>query len=157
MEHKPIILAIDTGGTMSDTVVVDENGYFTIGKAQTTPENEAIGIINSFRDAVRKWNMSVEEAAKTLEVIIYTGTIMLNRILTRTGFSNIGIITTAGHEDAIYLGRGRQSWITLPYAERLHAISHFHPEPLIPKNMVIGVRERILVTGKVMIPFMSMK
>jgi N-methylhydantoinase A/acetone carboxylase beta subunit len=152
VEHKPIILAIDTGGTMSDTVVVDENGYFTIGKAQTTPENEAIGIINSFRDAVRKWNMSVEEATKTLEVIIYTGTIMLNRILTRTGFSNIGIITTAGHEDAIYLGRGRQSWITLPYAERLHAISHFHPEPLIPKNMVIGVRERILVTGKVMIP-----
>lgn len=149
---KPIVLGIDTGGTMSDTILVSEDGSFVIGKAQTTPENEAIGIINSLRDATRKWNLSVEEAVKSLKTIVYTGTIMLNRVLQREGLQPIGLITTAGFEDTLKMGRSRQSFNALSYEERLHAISHFHPEPLIPKNMIFGVRERILITGVELIP-----
>lgn len=148
----PMVLGIDTGGTMSDTVLVSEDGRFVIGKAQTTPENEAIGILNSLRDAAKKWNMTVDEVAKSIRTIIYSGTIMLNRVLTREGLQPLGIITTAGFEDTLRMGRARQSWNTLSYAERLHAISHFHPEPLVPRNMIMGVRERILVTGVEMIP-----
>jgi acetone carboxylase, beta subunit (EC 6.4.1.6) len=62
----PMVLGIDTGGTMSDTVLVSEDGRFVIGKAQTTPENEAIGILNSLRDAAKKWNMTVDEVAKSI-------------------------------------------------------------------------------------------
>ena len=150
--RRPMILGIDTGGTMTDTVLVDEKGEFTIGKAQTTPEFEAKGIINSLKNAAEKWNMNVEDVAKSLKIVIYSGTIMLNRILERKGVYPLGIITTAGFEDTLRIGRSRQSWNTLSYAERLHAISHFYPEPLIPRNMIMGVRERILITGNEMIP-----
>jgi N-methylhydantoinase A/acetone carboxylase beta subunit len=149
---KPVILSIDTGGTMSDTVLVSEDSDFVIGKAQTTPEFEAKGIINSLKDAAFKWNLSVEDAVKDLKIIIYTGTIMLNRILEYKGLSSIGIITTAGFEDTLKMGRSRQAWNTLSYGERLHAISHFHPKPLIPRNLIMGVRERVLVTGTEAIP-----
>jgi N-methylhydantoinase A/acetone carboxylase beta subunit len=149
---KPVVLGIDTGGTMTDTVLVSEEGTFVIGKAQTTPENEATGIINSLRDATKKWKMSIEEVAESLRTIVYSGTIMLNRVLERKGLQPLGIITTAGFEDTLRMGRSRQSWNVLSYEERLHAISHFHPEPLVPRNMIIGVRERVLITGVVMIP-----
>jgi len=152
MSKLPVVLGIDTGGTMTDTVLVTEDGSFVVGKAQTTPENEAIGIINSIRDAVKRWGMSVEEVAPNLKTVIYSGTIMLNRVLERKGLQHIGIITTAGFEDTLRMGRSRQAWNVLSYAERLHAVSHFHPEPLVPRNMIVGVRERILVTGVEMIP-----
>lgn len=149
---KPVILGIDTGGTMSDTVLVSEEGKFVVGKAQTTPYFEAEGILNSVGDAAKKWGLSVEEAVKDLRTVIYTGTIMLNRILERKGLQPLGIITTAGFEDTLKMGRSRQAWNVLSYAERLHAVSHFHPKPLVPRNMIAGVRERVLITGVEMVP-----
>ena len=38
---------IDAGGTMTDTFVVDRAGAFVVGKAQTTPEDEAQGFMAS--------------------------------------------------------------------------------------------------------------
>ena len=37
------ILGIDAGGTMTDTFIIDEDGQFVVGKAQTTPEDESLG------------------------------------------------------------------------------------------------------------------
>jgi len=37
MAREPRVLAIDAGGTMTDTFVVDRAGAFVVGKAQTTP------------------------------------------------------------------------------------------------------------------------
>ncbi len=51
--EQPEILAIDAGGTMTDTIVISENGGFTVGKAQTTPDDEAEGFDNSITDSDR--------------------------------------------------------------------------------------------------------
>ena len=45
--HRPRVLAIDAGGTMTDTFIVDEAGAFVVGKAQTTPTDESEGFVNS--------------------------------------------------------------------------------------------------------------
>ncbi len=37
-KHQPEILAIDAGGTLTDTIVIDADGGFTVGKAQTSPK-----------------------------------------------------------------------------------------------------------------------
>ncbi len=44
---NPIVIGIDAGGTMTDTILVDERGHFKIGKAATTPRNEADGFLSS--------------------------------------------------------------------------------------------------------------
>ena len=41
------ILAVDTGGTFTDTFIVNEAGDFIVGKAPTTPENVSFGYFNS--------------------------------------------------------------------------------------------------------------
>ncbi len=59
--HTARILAIDTGGTMTDTILIDTSGDFVVGKAQTTPDHLARGIMDSLRDAARQWGMTLEE------------------------------------------------------------------------------------------------
>ena len=51
--HRQVqVLGIDAGGTMTDTFFVDSKGEFVVGKAQSTPDNEARGLIESSIDAL---------------------------------------------------------------------------------------------------------
>ena len=61
----PRVLAIDAGGTMTDTFIVDEHGAFVVGKAQTTPEDESLGFIASARDALGQWDSHPERGFPT--------------------------------------------------------------------------------------------
>ncbi len=146
-EHEPRLLALDTGGTMTDSFVVDEAANYTVGKAQTTPADEAIGVRNSFDDALGYWQTSFRESAASLDGVVYSGTAMLNRLLEREGEGDIGVITTRGFEDHHRMGRGIQSWADLSYAGRLHAREHEHPEPIVPRENIKGVRERVNMLG----------
>jgi N-methylhydantoinase A/oxoprolinase/acetone carboxylase beta subunit len=55
---NPIVIGIDAGGTMTDTILVDATGQFKIGKAATTPKNEAEGFLASAEDAADAWGIS---------------------------------------------------------------------------------------------------
>ena len=55
-------VAIDTGGTMTDAVIMDTEGEFTVGKAVTTPRDESEGILNGMRSACGYWGLDSEEA-----------------------------------------------------------------------------------------------
>ncbi len=46
------LVASDAGGTMTDVIVVDEQGRFVIGKAPTTRYDESIGYMESLDDAL---------------------------------------------------------------------------------------------------------
>jgi len=145
-------IALDTGGTMTDSFIIDENGIFTVGKAQTTPENEFEGILNSIKDGLNYQNTTIEASSNQVEALVYSGTAMLNRLLEREGNDNIGVIINAGFEDLLRLGRALQCWIWLDYGGRLHAREHEHPEPLISRKLIKGVRGRINFWGEELIP-----
>ena len=120
---NPIVIGIDAGGTMTDTILVDHHGHFKIGKSATTPRNEAEGFLSSAEDAADAWGISLEELFTGVDVVLYSGTGMLNTLLSRTG-RKLGLITTKGLEDMILMGRGLQAWADYSYADRLHAITH---------------------------------
>ena len=151
-EHKPELLALDTGGTMTDSFAVDGQGRYTVGKAQTTPEDESVGVVDSFNDALGKWDTSIEAGSGTLRGTVYSGTAMLNRLLEREGEAEIGLVTNMGFEDTHRFGRGIQSWADLSYAGRLHAREHEHPDPIVPRERIEGVRGRIRFDGTEMVP-----
>ena len=148
---QPIVVGIDAGGTMTDTILVDEQGGYTIGKAATTPHNESEGFVESAQEAVENWGLALEDAFPALEVVLYSGTGMLNTLLSRSG-RRLGLITTRGFEDAFLMGRGLQAWADYSYADRLHAVTHHHPEPLVPRQRVYAVTERVDQFGKEVIP-----
>src|SRR5437763_3094081 len=131
-ERDPRVLAIDAGGTMTDTFLVDGAGRFVVGKAQTTPEDESIGFMESARDALEQWDASPEESFPRIASGVYSGTAMLNRLLSRTG-RNIGAIVTAGDEDYLRSGRGGQNYLGFCYSDRPHIAPHYHHERIDPR------------------------
>jgi acetone carboxylase beta subunit len=151
LTHTPRVLAIDAGGTMTDTFIVDEAGGFVVGKAQTTPQDESVGLLHSAEDALRQWDGSPEEGFPQIQSAVFSGTAMLNRLLTRSG-RRVGAIVTAGQEDALQMERGIQSYLGYSYADRLHIATHHHNDPLIPRSRVKGVRGRIDLFGSEALP-----
>jgi acetone carboxylase beta subunit len=151
MAREPRVLAIDAGGTMTDTFVVDEAGAFVVGKAQTTPQDESVGFMASTHDALAQWDLDTATAMPHVVSGIYSGTAMLNRLLERTG-RRVGLILTGGMEDMLRLERGIQTYLGYPYSDRLHVATHYHNEPLVPRERIRGVRERIDTFGEVAIP-----
>jgi len=151
MPYSPRVLAIDAGGTMTDTFIVDQSGSFAVGKARTTPEDESIGFMRSSRDALQQWGTTVEEAFPAIRSGVYSGTAMLNRLLSRAGL-NVGVIVTAGQEDALRMERAIQTYLGYSYGDRLHVATHFHNQPLVPRDRCCGVRGRIDVFGTEVLP-----
>jgi N-methylhydantoinase A/acetone carboxylase beta subunit len=150
-ERNPRVLAIDAGGTMTDTFVVDQSGSFVVGKAQTTPDDESVGFMSSARDALKQWGSTPEGAFGQIASGIYGGTAMLNRLLSRQGLE-IGAIVTAGQEDYLRIERGIQTYLGYSYSDRLHLATHHHNPPLVPRERVKGVRGRVDVFGEVVVP-----
>jgi len=75
----------------------------------------------------------------------------MNRLIERKG-ARLGLITTEGFEDTLYLGRGG-SWgdgISLREMRCLPRISK--PEHVIPRHRVVGVKERVDFKGNVVRP-----
>lgn len=145
------MLAIDAGGTMTDTFFVDESGRFVVGKAQTTPQDESVGLMLSAEDAMRQWDMTVEDAFPGIRSGVFSGTAMLNRLLARKGL-DVGVIVTAGQEDGLQMERGIQTYLGYSYADRLHIATHHHNTPLVPRHRIFGVRGRVDLFGNEVLP-----
>ncbi|MBI5618069.1 MAG: hydantoinase/oxoprolinase family protein [Gammaproteobacteria bacterium] len=150
-KRAPRILGIDAGGTMTDTFLIDEEGRFIVGKAQTTAYDESVGFLASMEDGLKYWDLKLEEGIGTLRTGIYSGTAMLNRMLERKG-RRVGLIVSGGMEDYLRTERGIQTYLGYSYSDRLHLVTHHHNEPLVPRNRIFGVRGRIDVFGKEAIP-----
>lgn len=149
--RQPRILGIDAGGTMTDTFLISDKGEFVVGKAQTTPQDESIGFINSARDAMRYWGLTVEQGFPELRTGIYSGTAMLNRLHERKG-RRVGVLVSGGMEDYLRMERAIQTYLGYSYSDRVHLATHHHNQPIVPRERIFGIRGRIDVFGKEAIP-----
>ena len=144
-------VGIDVGGTFTDTVVVDEEGRAGSGKSMSTAPTFVDGVINSLTDAAEDRNITLDELLASTRMLAIGTTIGTNAISTRTG-SSVGVITTVGHGDAIHIARGMSKWAGLPEAEIKHMAATRKPDPIVPKSMIVEVRERIDRDGRIVCP-----
>ncbi|NAW52255.1 hydantoinase/oxoprolinase family protein [Elizabethkingia argentiflava] len=145
------VLGIDAGGTMTDTFFVDQEGDFVVGKAQSTPQDESIGLLNSSVDALALWEMKVESVFPQMDTCVYSGTALLNRVVQRKGLK-IGLIVNKGCEDFHRMGRAIQSYLGYAYEDRLHLNTHRYDAPIVPRKLTYGVTERTNLFGQEIIP-----
>ena len=141
---------IDTGGTFTD-VFVTWNGRVVSAKAPTTLTRLATGIIEAIAEAAKSLGISIEELLSNAEIVRNSTTIATNALIQRTG-PKLGLITTVGFEDLVLIGKGA-SWTdgkTVP--EQRHVSRVKKPVPLIPRDMIVGVKERIDFEGKILRP-----
>ena len=120
---------------MTDTFIVDETGTFVVGKAQTMPEAESVGFMKSATDALGQWGMTIPQGFLEIRSGVFSGTTMLNRLLSRKGLE-IGVIVTAGQEDSLRMERAIQTYLGYSYGDRLHVATHHHNTPLVPGERI---------------------
>jgi N-methylhydantoinase A/oxoprolinase/acetone carboxylase beta subunit len=143
-------LDIDVGGTFTD-LVLTLDGERSIVKAPTTPHDLSVGFLNAVESGAEKVGLSTEELLPKVDIVRYSTTVALNRLLQRQG-PRIGFITTEGHEDVLHIGRGAQ-WVDGQIiSERRNLAAQNKPHPLVPRDLVVGVKERIDSTGQVIRP-----
>ncbi|MEW5009305.1 MAG: hydantoinase/oxoprolinase N-terminal domain-containing protein, partial [Cycloclasticus sp.] len=158
--NKKYILALDAGGTMTDTVLVLEDGSFKVGKSLTNRDDEQASYLESVDDAARVINKRSSDIHKEASVAIYAGTGMLNTLLTGSG-SDTGLIVTKGFEDIAVI-EGGLTYLGQPQNEMLHNQLHEHTPPLMDRKNVYGVLERVcggtpymdkhVAAGEILIP-----
>ncbi|WP_309625779.1 hydantoinase/oxoprolinase N-terminal domain-containing protein, partial [Methylibium sp.] len=141
---------IDVGGTFTDFVLTLD-GERAIAKCPTTPHDLSIGFLNAIEAGGEKVGLTVEELLPKIDIIRYSTTVALNRLLQRIG-PRIGLLMTEGHEDAIIIGRGAQWTDGQRVAERRNIAVQNKPLPLIERNLILGVKERVDSSGAVLRP-----
>lgn len=141
---------VDVGGTFTDAVVTYQ-GRVAKAKASTTSFNLSVGFMRALETAAAELGTDLPSLLSATEMVRYSTTIALNRLLERKG-PRLGLITTAGFEDTIFVGRGGQWADGLPVRERRNVARARRPLPLIPRDMTVGVRERVDSLGRVLAP-----
>ena len=141
---------IDVGGTFTDMVITID-GERIIAKCPTTPHDLSIGFLNTVEAGGDKLGMTVEELLPRIDIIRYSTTVALNRLLQRQG-PRVGLMTTEGHEDAILIGKGAQWTDGQRVSERRNIAVQNKPMPLLERGLIVGIRERIDSRGDIVRP-----
>ncbi|OGO31760.1 MAG: hypothetical protein A2Z29_05105 [Chloroflexi bacterium RBG_16_56_11] len=144
---------VDVGGTFMDFFVTKGEKYVTT-KVPTTAYELGVGFIRGLEECAEKDGQTLERFLAETEVIKYCTTIGTNILIEHTG-PKLGLITTRGFEDTIFIGRGRQWADGLPSADVQDVTSIEKPVPLIPRRLVVGVRERIDYAGNIVMPLVK--
>jgi N-methylhydantoinase A/acetophenone carboxylase len=153
IESSGASVSIDVGGTFTDCYL-SLNGKASWGKAATTPDDFSRGFLNALAEASRGLNIEVTELLAGASLFRYSTTIALNALLQRAG-PRLGLITTRGHEDMLFIGNGRAWGDGLPINEQRRVAQAQMPESLIPRDMVVGISERIDSFGQVVRPLVE--
>lgn len=144
------IAYIDNGGTFTDAVIIKPDGSFFRGKAATTPAKLEDCFFGSLRAAAGAMGKPLAEVIANADVIGYGTTLGTNVMVTGSGAPKIGFITNKGHEDRILIMRLRVAGLT--DTECMHIVNADKPEPLVPRKLIRGVRERIDSQGEIIVP-----
>ncbi len=150
MEEKNYIAYVDTGGTFTDAVIVEPGGTFIVGKAPTTTERLEVGFLNAISNAAEKMGKDVNDVLANCSQIGYGTTEGTNMVVSGARGPKLGLLITRGLEDRLDKGRLRSAGVSKQFA--MHMIGCDNPKPIIPRPLVRGVRERMDVMGKVVIP-----
>jgi acetone carboxylase, beta subunit len=141
----------DSGGTFTDTLLIDQEGHMWSGKAPTTPASLDEGHIRSIEAALSGLGITMEELLSKSEVIAFGTTAIINTIVQRSGV-RVGALITKGFERIPSIGRASQNYSEYSWSDILHSATHRHLPDLVAYQDIIGVTERIDGNGKVFIP-----
>ena len=148
-------IGIDIGGTFTDCVLIgtDTHGRVTTyrtAKALSTPGDPADGVMAGLAELAVSVGLPLPELLGQTERFGHGTTIGTNAVLERTG-ARVGVITTAGHGDALAImrGHGRVAGRRVEDVFRVRGTSL--PAPLVVPGAVLELHERVDAAGKVVV------
>lgn len=128
-------LGIDVGGTFTDLVLTDSHRRVVgVHKVLTTPDDPARAVL----DGVMELLASVGIAGPLVETVVHGTTLATNAIVERKG-APTGLLITRGFRDILEMGTEQRYDI--------HDLFLRLPDPLVPRQARLEVRERITAGG----------
>jgi N-methylhydantoinase A len=127
---QPVRVAIDTGGTFTDCVWM-ERGRLRMVKVFSTPADPSRAIVEALRKIEHNGGF----------VMLHGTTVGTNALLERKG-ARTALVTTAGFEDAIEIGRQARPKLYDFFFDRV--------EPLVASDLRFGIEERTASDGEIL-------
>ena len=124
-------VGVDTGGTFTD-VVAWRGGQRVAFKLPSTPSEPAAAVLDALARA------GAEPATR----VRHGSTVATNALLERKG-ARVTLVTTAGFEDVLEVGRQERPDI--------YALQPTRMAPLVPRERRLGARERLAAGGGVVL------
>lgn len=144
-------IGVDTGGTFTDCIVIDDQGNVTPAKAPSTPQDFSAGVMESLGRAAKQLGITTEKLLAETSSFGHGTTVATNALLTMTG-SKTGLLTTKGHEDAMFMGRIKQKTAGLDEDQIHDFLLHDKAIPgIVPRKLVRGLDERVDHKGSVVV------
>ena len=134
----PYRISVDTGGTFTDVVVTDSNGYFTVGKALTDKSRAFASIEAALTAVAEDIGISFTDLIADASMFVYGTTRATNGIVERK-IARTAFLTTYGFPDVLLLKEGGKS--------EPHNLQVEYPDPYIPRRLTFEVMERINAEG----------
>ncbi|MBI3894179.1 MAG: hydantoinase/oxoprolinase family protein, partial [Candidatus Wallbacteria bacterium] len=127
-------VGIDTGGTFTDFIFRDEQGWRAF-KLPSTPADPARAVLEGLGE--------LAAAGETVTEIVHGSTVATNAALEGRG-ARVAFVTTEGFRDLLALGRQARP--------SLYDLTQHAPAPLVDERLCLEARERIGADGAVVLP-----
>src|ERR1700758_3399301 len=138
-----LTIGVDVGGTFTDLVAIDAAGHTVFAKSLSTPQDQSIGVMAGLEELARRLGLPVDQMLAQTQRLVHGTTVATNALLERKG-ARVALLTTEGHRDTLEMRGGLK-----PDRYNLRPPP---PEPLVPRQLRFGVRERLRPTGEVLTP-----
>src|SRR4029079_1557222 len=148
MQTRRIRVGIDTGGTFTDVVALDEDsGEMVTTKTPSTPANPADGLLGGIDKGVGLISGSVGSlGGEAISAVSHGTTVATNQLL-EGKVDRLGFITTEGYDAMLEIARQ-----SVPDG---YGNSYFWVKPprIVPRDLVRSVGGRLDFTGAEVRPF----
>ena len=133
-------IAVDIGGTFTDTVLVDENNIVCASaKTPTTPQNPTIGALEGVQSVLSETHTQLAEIIS----FVHGTTLATNALIERRG-AQTAVVTTAGFRDILEIAYERR------YSQ--YDINLSKPDLIVPRSRCFTIDERVLADGSIFTP-----
>ena len=147
-------VGIDIGGTFTDVVVMGDDGSVSTTKSPSTPGRLQEGLLAALSAAAEKEKTDLAALLGRIDRIAHGTTVATNAFIERRG-ARVALLTTRGFEDTMIMQRMMGMTAGLSPSELTDYSNRRVPDPIVPRSLIFGIRERIDYRGDVIAPLVE--
>jgi N-methylhydantoinase A len=121
-----------------------------LAKAATTPSNPAEGFFNALENAAGGVGLNPREFLNRTRILVNATTTATNAIVTKRG-ARLGLLTTAGHGQSLFIMNGAGRSKGLAVDELLYMPASQKPRHLVARDYIEEITERVDCKGDVVV------
>ena len=148
-DTQEFVVAIDTGGTFTDCVAVGTNGTLIQAKVSSTPPDFSVGILAGFGALAEAAGQPLEPFLANTKLFLHGLTVVTNLLVTGRGIADRRPHHPRASRRAPHHGGSVGQVEGVSDAEIRHIGQIDKPEPILPKDRIVEITERIDQAGDV--------